>query len=153
MSLFKCSGINISFFVSYLLNFCYFPSVILLRHLPWLVCVFCVLCKIVNMFCTLFYCYHHWLGNINASGSVHSSQLILFFLSLNSRLRYITITVTGFHSVKNIYNYSKKIWDKLWFLCEIVPYGIGPISFFQYFLASIENIFILALRLGTSLSF
>ena len=86
-----------------------------------------------------------WLGPFESANFI--------FLSLNSRLRYITITVTGFHSVKNIYNYSKKIWDKLWFLCEIVPYGIGPISFFQYFWASTENIFILALRLGTSLSF
>ena len=49
------------------------------------------------------------------------------------------------------YNYSKNIWDKLCFSCEIAPYGNSSISIFQKFLASIKNIFILAGRLGTSL--
>ena len=37
------------------------------------------------------------------------------------------------------------------FSCEIAPYGKSSRSIFQEFLASIEKIFILAGRLGTSL--
>ena len=47
-------------------------------------------------------------------------------------------------------NHSKNIWDKLWILCEIAPYGKSSISIFQEFLTSIEKTFILVGRLGTS---
>ena len=46
------------------------------------------------------------------------------------------------------HNHSKNIWDKVWFSCKIVPYGKSSISTFWQFLASIEKIYILALRLA-----
>ena len=40
------------------------------------------------------------------------------------------------------------------FMWKLAPYGKSSVSIFQQFLASIENIFLLALKLGTtSLSF
>ena len=78
MNLLNCSGINISFFSLTYQNFAIVLLQYLLRHLPRLACFFVSLFKILNMFCTLFYCYHHWLGKINSSSSAHPSKLILF---------------------------------------------------------------------------
>ena len=46
----------------------------------------------------------------------------------------------------NIYNPSQNISDKLWFFCEIAPYGKSLISIFQDFFASIDKISILGAR-------
>ena len=41
--------------------------------------------------------------------------------------------------------------DKLWFLCEIGPYGKSSISIFQELFASIDKILILGARLSVRL--
>ena len=46
------------------------------------------------------------------------------------------------------HNHSKNIWDKVWFSCKIVPSWKSSVSIFWQFLASIEKISILALRLA-----
>ena len=46
---------------------------------------------------------------------------------------------------------GQNIWDKLWFLCEIAHYAKRLISIFKKFCVSIDKIFILQGRLGSSL--
>ena len=47
-----------------------------------------------------------------------------------------------------IYNPGQNISDKLYFFCEIAPYGKSSISIFQEFFTSIEKILILGARLS-----
>ena len=49
------------------------------------------------------------------------------------------------------YNPGQNISDKLYFLCELAPYGKISISIFQEYFASIDKIFILGGRLSTRL--
>ena len=78
LSLLNSSGINISFFLSLLIkllllfscNICYDTF---LGSPSFFVSLF----QILNIFSTLFYCYHHSLGKIKSSGLVHLSKLIL----------------------------------------------------------------------------
>ena len=48
-------------------------------------------------------------------------------------------------------NPGKNISDKLYFLCEIAPYGKSSISIFQECFASVEKFLILGARLGARL--
>ena len=52
-----------------------------------------------------------------------------------------------------LYNPGQNISDKLYFFCEIAPYGKSPISVFQEFFASIDKILILGAGLSTRLQF
>ena len=63
LCLLNSSANNISCFVSYLLNFCYCRSVIFATAPPLASLRFFVSLLItLNMFCTLFYWHHHWMG-------------------------------------------------------------------------------------------
>ena len=59
-SFLNCSGISVNFFCSLLtrllLLFTIFATAPLLARRRFFVSLF----KILNMFCTLFYCYYHW---------------------------------------------------------------------------------------------
>ena len=54
-------------------------------------------------------------------------------------------------SVKEIYNPGQNISDKLYFFCEIAPYGKSSIFVFQEFFASIDKILILGAELSARL--
>ena len=79
LSLLSNSGNNIGFLCSLLTNILLWP----LHNICYgtffgYPAFFDSLLIILNMFCTLFYCYYQWMGQINVPGSVHSSKLILF---------------------------------------------------------------------------
>ena len=100
LSLLNCSGINISFFYSLFINSLLLPFCNIC-YLPWPVCVFCAFTDNFKYVLYAFLLLPSLTGKINTPGSVHSSKLV-FLLSLNSRLKYITITFRGFYPVKNI---------------------------------------------------
>ena len=52
---------------------------------------------------------------------------------------------------KDLTTTMDKIFDKLWFSCEIVHYGKSLNSIFQEFFASIDKIWILGGRISTRL--